>query len=260
MEIFTHLLVFFASVGLSVFSLLFTKPLNQAPLSKKETTFRACLSACMILLSVGVLFFFAREYFKTLLIGYALMAAGVLLGVVSSHKEKLKEIVVRQKALLVFLAILLAIVLLVKLLDAEYARGRARGIEYAKEELVKSAYESGYEAGKNDMLDEHSGDYDKGYEAGYESAVSDLEYEYAGKIEDTYDAAYEEGYDAGCEDSSGKAATPIYSSGYNENDIYRRAYEDAADQIRHEYDNEVADAYEQGYEEGYSDGKDGIIY
>ena len=142
----------------------------------------------------------------------------------------------------------------VKLLDAEFARGKASGIEYAKEELVNSSYERGYEDGKHDTLDEYSGDYDKGYDTGYEDAVSELEYEYSGKIDDVYDTAYEEGYEAGYEDGSGETPVAVYSGGYDENAVYKKAYENAADQLRHEYENEVADAYELGYEEGLAAG------
>lgn len=189
-----------------------------------------------------------------------LVRAAAVIAALPVSTRSIKEWIMKQKPLLVFLSILLAIVLVVKLLDTEYARGRASGIEYAKEELVTAAYESGYDDGQEAALDEHLGDYDKGYDAGYENAVEDSKSAYLSSLEQVYDEAYQEGYASGYEDGSGKAATPIYSSGYNENDIYRRAYEDAADQIRHEYENEVADAYEQGYEEGYSDGKDGIIY
>lgn len=160
----------------------------------------------------------------------------------------------------VVVILLLGSFAVVKLLDAEFARGKASGIEYAKDELVSSAYESGYEAGRNDMLDEHSGDYDNGYDAGYESAVSELEYEYSGKIEDTYDTAYDEGYEAGYEAASSETPVTVYSGGYNENEIYRKAYENAADQLRHEYEEMIADAYDNGYDNGYSDGEDSADY
>lgn len=166
---------------------------------------------------------------------------------------KAKKTVSTYKNAIVVL-LLLGSFAVVKLLDAEFARGKASGIEYAKDELVSSAYESGYEAGRNDMLDEHSGDYDNGYDAGYESVVSELEYEYSGKIEDTYDTAYDEGYEAGYEAASSGTPVTVYSGGYNEDEIYRKAYSHAEDQLRHEYEGAIADAYEQGYEEGVSDG------
>lgn len=172
----------------------------------------------------------------------------------TSCTDDIKAWLSKQKSILIFLSLILAVVLVVKLLDAEFARGRASGLEYAKEEFVSAAYNRGYEDGKSDTLDEHSSDYDNGYDVGYENAVSELEYEYAGKMDDVYDTAYNEGYEAGYEDGSGEIPVTVYSGGYSEDEIYRKAYSHAEDQLRHEYEGAIADAYEQGYEEGVADG------
>ena len=261
MEILFHCLTFFLSIILCVCSIMLAFPVKaDHPLAKIPIRLRICI-AFVILATVAYIFYkFTGEYVTSLLFGYALSGGGALFGIITSHKNELKAWAVKKKTPVAFFSLLLVAALVIKLLDSEYERGKANGIEYAKEELVDTAYESGYEDGKSDAIDEHSGDYDKGYDTGYENAVSKLEYEYAGKIDDVYDAAYEEGYESGYEAASSETPVTVYSGGYNENEIYRKAYENAADQLRHEYEEMIADAYDNGYDNGYSDGEDSFGY
>lgn len=178
--------------------------------------------------------------------------------VLPSHVEEIKAWLSRHKSILIFLSLILVVVLVVKLLDAEFARGRASGIEYAKEELVSASYDSGYEDGRASAIEEHSGDYDEGYEAGYERASADLENDYLSSLERAYDEAYDEGYETGYEDGKAEAPAVTSAGGYSEDEIYRKAYAYAEDQLRHEYEEIVADAYDNGYDNGYSDGEDSV--
>lgn len=171
-----------------------------------------------------------------------------------SCADDIKAWISKQKSVLILLSLILAVFLVVKLLNAEFARGRASGLEYAKEELVNASYDSGYEDGRASAIEEHSGDYDEGYEVGYEHASTDLKDAYLSSLEQVYDEAYDDGYETGYEDGSGELPVTVYSGGYNEDEIYRKAYSHAEDQLRHEYEGAIADAYEQGYEEGVSDG------
>lgn len=187
-----------------------------------------------------------------------LFRAATFLFALSSCAEEVKAWLSKQESILIFLSLILAVVLVVKLLDAEFERGRASGIEYAKEELVSASYDNGYEDGRASAMEEHSGDYDEGYEVGYEHASTDLKDAYLSSLEQVYDEAYDDGYETGYEDGKAEAPTVVSSGGYNEDEIYRQAYAYAEDQLRHEYEELVADAYDNGYDNGYSDGEDSI--
>lgn len=123
---------------------------------------------------------------------------------------------------------------------------------------IQSTREKAYADGRASAIEEHSGDYDEGYEAGYERASADLENDYLSSLERAYDEAYDEGYETGYEDGKAEAPAVTSAGGYSEDEIYRKAYAYAEDQLRHEYEEIVADAYDNGYDNGYSDGEDSV--